>query len=343
MPASRLRRTAALVAAALLAAGCSGSREASTAAAGGCAPGRVLDFGFYAYFEPVSHSADSDPGSPGFRRHTGYEADLLDALEAMDGAGLRFNRIPVADWAGIWLLPASGGADIAGGGITIREPRTRDADGDTVAAFTSGHITFRQSLLVRADDADTYRGFDDLTSDDTVGTIAGTTGEQRLLELTGYTAAGGALTEGTRIRTPAGTLEADGTDAHTITAAGASDRLRDRTALEPPTPRQPNVYYFHDEDEMIEALASGEIDAVARGAVGNTDAAASYGGGGVLAVTALDDAVERGGFALRADEAELRACLDHKLDYLTDGLRIDYPQWRDNNDVFMQRARAWPP
>ena len=50
---------------------------------------RVLKLGFYAYFAPVSHSADGEPGSSGFDVHQGYEADLLTALEAMDGVGVR--------------------------------------------------------------------------------------------------------------------------------------------------------------------------------------------------------------------------------------------------------------
>ena len=50
--------------------------------------GRELRVGFYAFFEPVSYSADPDPNAPGFQEHRGYEADLLTALEALDGAGL---------------------------------------------------------------------------------------------------------------------------------------------------------------------------------------------------------------------------------------------------------------
>ena len=39
--------------------------------------------------------------------------------------------------------------DIVGGGITILDSRTRDEMGNQVVTFTSGHIVFRQSLLVR--------------------------------------------------------------------------------------------------------------------------------------------------------------------------------------------------
>ena len=37
---------------------------------------RILTVGFYAYFSPVSYSADEDPASEGFNTHLGYEADL---------------------------------------------------------------------------------------------------------------------------------------------------------------------------------------------------------------------------------------------------------------------------
>ena len=48
--------------------------------------------GFYAFFAPVSYSADADPSSAGFDEHLGYEAGLLTALAAMNGAGLSFAR-----------------------------------------------------------------------------------------------------------------------------------------------------------------------------------------------------------------------------------------------------------
>ena len=66
---------------------------------------------------------------------------------------LTFERQPVAEWPGIWLLPATPEFDIAGGGITILESRTVNDAGEGVVAFTAGHIAFRQSLLVRSADA----------------------------------------------------------------------------------------------------------------------------------------------------------------------------------------------
>ncbi len=32
---------------------------------------RVLDFGFYVFYPPVSYSADTDPSAPGFGAHLG--------------------------------------------------------------------------------------------------------------------------------------------------------------------------------------------------------------------------------------------------------------------------------
>ena len=324
---------------ALAACGRSGSLPPSAA----CTDGRTLNFAFYAFFEPVSFSADTDPGSPGFHEHAGYEADLLTALEAMDGAGLRFSRIPIAEWPGIWLLPSTPDFDVAGGGITILDSRTRDADGNHVVNFTSGHISFQQSLLVRAADAERYATHDGLTSESRVGAISDTTGEARLLQLTGLANPEGLLADGTRIVSGSGTLTADGTDAYLVTAAGSSANLEGRERLLPPSPSMPEVLYFKAEMEMIESLADGSIDAVARGAVGNTEVAYSYGGGGVLAVTALDPAVEHGGWTLPAAETALTACLNDKVDYLTNGGVIDYPEWRAKPDVFLERAHDWRP
>ena len=108
---------------------------------------RVLRFGFYAYFDPMSYSADSRPEADGFDVHRGYEADLLSALEAMEGAGLRFAHSGIAQWDVIWLRPAGPRFYIVGG-ITILDTRTRDGSGKRTVAFTSGHIVFRQSLAL---------------------------------------------------------------------------------------------------------------------------------------------------------------------------------------------------
>ncbi|MDE0463293.1 MAG: transporter substrate-binding domain-containing protein [Caldilineaceae bacterium] len=303
---------------------------------------RVLNVGFYAFFAPVSYSASEDPDSKEFHTHLGYEADLLTALEAIDGAGLSFSRHPIATWDDIWLQAATPQYDIIGGGITILDSRTRDAADNQVVTFTSGHITFRQSLLVRAADATRLTAHDDLTSDVRVGALAGTTGEFRLLELTGLVDAEGVLAAGVRIETPAGTVVADGSPDYVITAAGESPILGGRQRLHPPSHGMPQVVYLGDqagELELLDALEAGTIDAVARGEIGNRDAA--YAHGGSFTVTALDEKVEHGGFALAAENTELASCLDRMISWLTDDGRIDYADWREDPAVFMQRAAMW--
>ncbi len=304
--------------------------------------GRVLEVGFYAFFAPVSYSADVDPDSPGFGTHLGYEADLLTALEAMDGAGLSFSRKPIAIWDDIWLKSARPEYDIVGGGITILESRTRDSDGEKVVAFTSGHVDFRQSLLVRAQDAERFATHDSLTSDVRVGALAGTTGEARLLVLTGLADANGVLAAGTRVETRRGEVTADGSAGYTITAANESSILQDRRRIYPPTKTMPQVVYLGDEAgevELIDALSDGSVDAVARGEVGNSDAA--HESGGVFVVTARDSRAEHGGFTLAVEDAELLSCIDEKIDYLTDDRRIGYAEWREDPAVFIRRAEAW--
>ncbi len=303
---------------------------------------RALNVGFYAFFEPVSYSADENPAAAGFHIHRGYEADLLTALEALDGAGLSFSRRGIDVWDGIWLRSAGPQYDIIGGGITILDSRTRDATGRPVVAFTSGHIAFRQSLLVRAADAERLATHDDLTSDVRVGALAGTTGEFRLLELTGLVDANGVLAVGTRIETPQGTVVADGSAAYVITAAGESPNLAGRRHLQPPMEAMPQVVYLGDvagETELLAALGAGTIDALARGEIGNRDAA--HVAGGVFVVTALDDAVEFGGFTLAVSDAALAACLDEKINWLTDNRRIGYGEWVADPSVFLKRAELW--
>ena len=303
--------------------------------------GRVLKVGFYAFFRPISYGASEDPKSAAFNEHRGYEADLLSALEAMKGAGLSFSRQGVAQWKNIWLSPAGSEYDVVGGGITILDSRTRDAGGRKAVVFTSGHVAFRQSLLVRAKDAGRFASHRNLGGA-RVGALAGTTGEARLLQLTGLADASGVLSAGVRVQTPRGTAVADGSARYVITSGKASPSLAGRTSLAPPSGAMPKVVYLGSESgesELLSALREGRVDAVARGEIGNRDAARAS--GGAFVVTALDPAAEYGGFSLSAKDANLAACLDEKINWLTDNRRIGYGEWRADSSVFMRRARTW--
>ena len=305
--------------------------------------GRTLKVGFYSDFKPVSYSEDRTPGSPGFDVHRGYEADLLTALEALEGAGLSFSRRGIGDpFSGIWLKAARPEYDVVGGGITIREDRTRNNAGKKAVVFTSGHISFLQTLLVRAADKERLASYDRLTSTDRVGVVAETTGEERLLQLTGLTDEKGVLAAGTKVAVAGGAVgTADGGRDYFITAAGESDQLKRRTSVTPAVSTMPQVRYYAQEGMMLDALKKGEIDAVARGNIGNSDASAASGGALVIAVQDPDPAKrERGGFALDATDTALAACLDRKINLLTDNGRIDYSDWRANPSVFTERART---
>ena len=333
---------AALGAAFLLLSACSSGGEATSTpatAAQSCADG-VLNVGFYAFFDPVSYSEDEDPASPGFDTHLGYEADLLTALESMEGAGLSFSRNAIAAWDDIWLSSSTEQYDIVGGGITILDSRTRDADGNVHITFTSGHIEFRQSILTRAEDAERLAAYTDLTSDVRIGVLRGTTGEARLLEITGLVDSSGALAAGTRVETDDGTVTADGSADYTITAAVESPNIMTRRRLIPPSESMPQVVYLGEElgeSEFLDALRNGDIDGLARGEVGNREATRD----GTLAVTAVDESVENGGFTVDVSDTDLLACLNDKIDYLTDNRRIGYPDWVDDPSVFMQRSQTW--
>lgn len=307
---------------------------------GSCAraAGDAVRVGFYAFFEPVSYSEDSDRGSPGFTVHRGYEADLLTALEAMEEGRLRFERRPIADWPGIWMLPATPEFDIVGGGITILESRTLDAAGRRAIAFTSGHIAFRQSLLTRSGDAARFASYGNLTRDVQVGVLLGTTGEARFLQIVGIADGDGVLADGTRIETPLGDVIADGTASYTITAASASPALEGRTRIVPPSADMPQVVYRDNEADLLAALRDGTIDGVARGEIGNVEATHASGDG--FAVAAVDSLTEWGGFALDADDSEMLTCIDRKLEWLTDARRIGFAQWRTDPGVFIARASA---
>ena len=306
--------------------------------------GHILEYGYFAHFEPISYSASPDPGAEAFNEHLGYEADLLNALEAMDGAGLAFRRRGIDVWPGIWLLPSTPEYDLVGGGISILEQRTLDAEGMLAVSFTSGHIEFGHSLLVRAADADRLAEYSDLTGDDRVGVSTETTNEARFLEIVGLVDENGVLLAGTRVTTAGGTLVADGTDAYRIAASGSSPNLADRMQLEPPSAGLPLVVFFDTDTvqtEQPEALANGQVDALAGDSILNSTLEAMW--AGELVVTAVDTMADLGGFTLDQSEEDLLACLDDKLNYLTDERSIGFHEWLSDPEVFMERAEAWTP
>lgn len=209
--------------------------------------GRVLNVGFYSDFKPISYSEDRAPGSRGFDAHRGYEADLLTALEAMEGAGLSFSRRGIGDpFSGIWLKAARPEFDLVGGGITIREDRTRNDAGKKVVAFTSGHVSFVQTLLVRTEDRERLADYDRLTRDHRVGVVAETTGEERLLQLTGLTDENGVLAPGAKVTVEGGAVvTADRGKGYFITAARGSDQLKNRKSITPAVSTMPQIGRAH--------------------------------------------------------------------------------------------------
>ena len=302
----------------------------------------TLVVGFSPFYDQVSYNASSDPDADGYRVHLGYEADLLTTLESMDGLGLSFEPKPIPEWPGIWLKSATDDFDVVGGGITIREARTRNQAGDVVVAFTNGHIAFRQSLVVRRADAQRMATHQQLTGDMIIGVYRDTTGEGRLLQLTGLTDAAGTLAAGVRVATSDGDVTADGSDAYVITPASASAILADRSHLYPPDDTMPQVVYLPgdiDHGELHDMLLNGVIDGRAGEEIENSKAV--HGSDGELAVTALDPLVEYGGFTVDAENTELLAKLNEGIDWLTDRRRIGFPEWRADPTVFMQRAAQW--
>ena len=203
-----------------------------------------------------------------------------------------------------------------GGGITIRDERTRDADGNPAVAFTNGHLAVRQSLLVRAEDAARLSDHQALTGRDNVATQVDTTGEARLLQLIGLTDAAGTLAAGTRVETTSGEVVADGSAAYFITAGDASPNLAGRRHLYPPNDTMPQVVYLVaelGEAELLDTLRRGDIDAIARNAIENRDAA--HQSAGAFAISALDPVVEYVGFTVAVADADLLARLNERIDW----------------------------
>ena len=103
----------------------------------------------------------------------------------------------------------------------------------------------------------------------------------------------------------------------------------------------PEVIYLGEEageSELLNALSEGRIDAIARGEVGNRNAAHTSDG---FVVAVLDTQIEYGGFTLALEDKDLLVDMDQWLDYLTDDGNIDYAEWLADPTVFIRRARMW--
>ena len=101
-----------------------------------------------------------------------------------------------------------------------------------------------------------------------------------------------------------------------VGAAGESENLAGRTHLYPPSEDMPQVVYHGGqtgEEELLDALSDGTVDAVARGEIGNRRASSVANNGFV--VTALDEASELGGFTLDVKDSALASCLSERIDY----------------------------
>ena len=98
---------------------------------------------------------------------TGFDMDLLREIAESEGLELDVKVVP---FDGIWLLPAAGDCDLVGSAMTITEERSAQA------LFSDPYFDADQSLLVRAEDAETFATLEALAGE-RIAVQTGTTGE----------------------------------------------------------------------------------------------------------------------------------------------------------------------
>jgi hypothetical protein len=306
---------------------------------------------FYSDFEPISYSANRNAISTGFDEARGYEVDLLKAMEKIPGSTMTFKFHGIKVWNDIWLKPSTDPIiDIAIGGITFEERRTVNADNVPVVATTRSDLIFKQSLLMKEEDANRVKSHADLSCGYVIGAVRGTTGEYRFLAqsdiLTNLET--GLIMKGI-------TVVLD--NKKQITSDGSlsiyNPLLARRTMLVPPNCLLPIVKYFVAEDTMIPALEEGYIDGIARGYIGNhLVAERSNGKFIVTAVYSLECPKQESITCKRSENAvmytkidakELLAKLNRYIEYLTDNGAIGYEEWKKDPEVFLKRAKQYKP
>ncbi len=299
---------------------------------------RVVRFGFFTDFAPISYSADPDPASPYHNTHQGYEADLVTAIETMKGVNLSFEYSAIDQWDRIWLKSAQPEFDMIGGGITALESRTMDASGTTLIRFTAGHIRFHQSLLVRSEDKERLSSYRNLDDTKRIYAFRGTTTEAHLLKSTGLSTKDGRLAAGVRVVTPNGTVIANGGDDLFIAAHGASPILDNRMSLHSPSSStMPEVVYDLGDTEPESALQAGRIDGIQSDEIENHLKAQNS--DGALVISIVDGGSEIGAFSVAVSDTALAGCLNEAVEWLTDGRKIGYAEWVEDSTVFLKRAK----
>lgn len=311
--------------------------------------GKEYQVAFYTDFEPISYAEDRDPTHPAFNQPEGYEIDLLKAIEAIPNSNMTFVFHPVKVWDGIWLKPYTDPQiDIAMGGITREDKRLHNEKGETVIAATHKTTQFKQSLLMKAEEAKRIKNHVDLTCAYVVGAVRGTTGEYR------YLAQAEVVTD-----LETGDLKKGMTvvldDKSHVTSDGTlsiyDPKIASRSMLIPTDCELPVTKYFTAEDSMIPALEDGFIDAIARGYIGNKLVADRSAGKFVVnAVYSLEcpkqesitcSKKEESVFFVKASNQQLREQLNDYIDYLTKYGEIGYDDWAANKNVFLERAKDY--
>lgn len=99
--------------------------------------------------------------------HVGYDMDILRAIAEGNDLGFEVRDLP---FDGILGSVAAGECDVVGSAVTITEERAEQVD------FSESYFDADQSLLVKAENEDTYATLEDLAGA-TIGVQSGTTGE----------------------------------------------------------------------------------------------------------------------------------------------------------------------
>jgi polar amino acid transport system substrate-binding protein len=97
----------------------------------------------------------------------GYDMDILRAIGEANGLGFEVRDLP---FDGILGSLAAGECDAVASAVTITEERAQQVD------FSDPYFDADQSLLVQAEDEETYASLDDLEGE-AIGVQSGTTGE----------------------------------------------------------------------------------------------------------------------------------------------------------------------
>jgi ABC-type amino acid transport substrate-binding protein len=301
-----------------------------------CAQNKTLKVGFYSNRAPISASKSLDAEDWKFNEPVGYEADILKAVQSMPNSQFEFEFVGIESDENIWLR-SKDEFDLVCGGIVIDKEKEIDAENNRVVQFTEGHLHLRQSLLVKKKNRKKFNSLKSFDAKNSIGVVAKSRSERKLLEELGYLNKNGELVAGV-------TLTNKGNKKLTIKKPIklTHKKFRNRVQLSWPDNNLPIIKFGQNEDDLSTEVINKKVDAFVWNEVENSRLekksknALKISGVFPKEINSLQ--VDRVGCTVNSDNEELLNEINTAIKKVTGYGTANFEIWRKNPNIFVENA-----